>query len=160
MNTPTIRARSGFTLIEIAVVLLIASVVLSMTFLSFSSYSERAAARGAAETFASDLRVARSFSARAHTPVKFTFKEDSAIYRVVTLTGDTLAQRYFDGRGEFRVDSIRNPLRGDTLTFMSDGAIDFSALRITSGYAIFGAGGRTYRVNFNATGSSQVVLVP
>lgn len=152
----TIQSPRGFTLIEVAFVLLIAAVVLSMTFVAFGAFSARAAARGAAQTFSSDLRQARSFAVRTRDGVKFTFKEDSSLYRAVTDGGDTIAQRYFDGRGEFRIDSLRIPYRGDTIRFNSDGALDFDAMRVTSGSAIFSAGGISYQVTFNATGSSVV----
>ena len=151
MYRQTIRTHGGFTLLEITFVLLIASVVLSMTFISFSTLSQRAAARGAAQTFSSDLRQARAISSRTRAGVTMHFEEDSALYRVVSDGGDTLSIRFFDSRGEFRIDSLDLDLRGDTVRFEGTGAVDFAGLRISVADAYFWSGGREYRVRFNST---------
>ena len=54
--------RSGFTLIELAVVVSISAVVLAMGTLAFSGYFQRNSARSAAQVFAQDLFAATSFA--------------------------------------------------------------------------------------------------
>ena len=156
MYRQTKHPQAGFTLLELVFVLLIAAVVLSMTFVSFSAFSQRTAARGAAQIFSADLRQARALSTRSRAGVTLHFEEDSTLYRMVTDGGDTITARYFDGRGEFRVDSLELDLKGDTLRFEGTGAVDFATMRITVADAYFYSGDRTYRVRFNSTGSAEV----
>lgn len=159
MRTRTNHSPDGFTLVELTVVVLIAGIILAMTAVAFSSYAQRAAARGAAQTFSADLRLARNYALRAREAVRIEFVEDSSSYRVVVTSGDTLSARYFrSDRGDFRIDSLRLQVTGDTLHFDADGELDSSVLSSGTATALFSAGGTTYQVQFNATGASAITL--
>lgn len=126
-----------------------------MTLISFSSFSARTAARSAAMTFGRDLAQARAFSIRSREGVTIRFEEDSLLYRMESDNGSLIASGIFGSGGEFSLDSLELDVRGDTIRFSKDGVIDMDKLKLTLASALFSAGGITYEVQFNATGSSS-----
>lgn len=156
MNRDTIRGRpGGFTLIEVAVVLTIAGIVLSMTLVNFGSFAAKTAARSAAMTFGRDLAQARAFALRSREGVTIRFERDSVLYRIESDNGSLVASGLFGSGSDYTLDSLDLSVRGDTIRFSKDGVIDMDALRISLASALFSAGDITYEVQFNATGSSS-----
>lgn len=152
--------RSGFTLIEILVVLVIAAIGTGIAVSSFGLFQARASARGAAQTFSRDLAQARAWARRSNEPVTVNFDETAGAlrYTVVGSAGDTIADRRFGAGGEIRLDSIQLGMEGDTLRFGASGIADLSTASpvAPTANALFFAGARSYRVRFNASGSSVV----
>ena len=134
--------------------MLIAAIVLSITVVSFGSFSTRTAARSAAQIFARDLSQARAMAVRTRAPVVVRFEEDSLTYRIVTENGTLMSSGVFTSQGEIELDEIDLVVRGDSVVFDGNGAIDWSAGATVE--AEFSVGGITYEVEFNATGSSVV----
>jgi len=132
----------------------------SIAVVALSSTQSRAAARGAAQHFAADLRQARAFARRSNEAVTITFDEtaDSLHYLIVGASGDTLVDRRFRSGFDIRLDSFDLRMAGDTLRFGSDGiaALDGAQPAAETATARFVAGAVTYVVRFNATGEGRV----
>ena len=93
MHTKSYRwnpGTGGFTLLEITVALVIMSLALAGVAISFSSYNQSTSAKRAAQVFAQDLSVSRSYSVRSRVIVKVVFSESIPIYRIESASGDTL----------------------------------------------------------------------
>lgn len=149
---PSMR-RSGFTLIELTVVLMIVAVTLGVGGLYLTGFLGKASARRAAQIFSRDLAQARSFASRGREPVTVTFDEDSLLYRVRSEGGRTLATRWFGPGQDVVLSQLDLELDGDTLHFNAQG---LSVLPSGIGAAAFIAGEETYEVRFNGTGRSRV----
>jgi prepilin-type N-terminal cleavage/methylation domain-containing protein len=145
--------RFGFTLLEMVVVLAIASTLLAIAALSFSDYNERSSARRAAQVFARDLTLARSMAVRGRETVTIDFDEGGLWYTVTTAGGRELARRRFGTSGDIRLSAIDLDQTGDSIRFSARG---FGTLSATLGTAVFTAGSIAYRVQFNGMGASTV----
>ena len=142
----------GFTLIEMLVVLVIASVGLGIAVFTFSGTLGRSAARGAAQIFSRDLAQARSYAARSRAGVAIVFDEDSLGYRLTVDTGAELLRRRFGEGDDLPLSAIDLELAGDSVRFDNRGLADVPGL----GKAAFTAGSVVYEVRFNGTGASRI----
>lgn len=150
------EAARGFTLLEMAVVLLLVAISLSVASNAFNNYQARAAARQAAKVFARDLALARSNAARAREPVVIRFDETARSYVIEMKSGLEVMRRSFAGGENTPVDSIDLQFTGDSLTFNRRGIADLSGGGGSLGTARFSAGASRYEVNFNSMGASRV----
>lgn len=148
--------RAGFTVLELLVVLLLASVTMGGVGLAFSRYSARASARQAAEIFRQDLRLARSWAAGSKRPVTVRFSEAGLRYVIRIQGGDTLLVRSFGPGAEIRLTSLDLRLGGDSLAFDSRGVAHLSGAPSGTGEALFSAANSTYAVRFNSLGLARV----
>lgn len=151
--------RSGFTLLELLIVLILAAITLGFAGLTFSGYFQRSSARRAAQVFARDLALARSSAVRAKGTVVIRFFESSRWYQVVALSSGTeLARRRFGVNADVDLSAIDLKFRGDTVIVSSRGVVDLSNIlgSGTLGEASFKAGTTQYTVSFNSLGASKV----
>ena len=146
----------GFTLLEITVALLIMSLALAGVAVSFSSYNQSTTAKRAAQVFAQDLSVGRSYAVRSRDTVKVVFSESIPSYRIESLSGDTLIERSFTGTSEFKLDTLDLQVYGDSIYFDTRGRINFAGIYGSTGVARFIAGAGRYQVRFNLLGTSRV----
>ncbi len=147
---------TGFSLIEITIVLVIAAVLLSIGTIVFSGYNERIAAQRAAQVFSRDLILARGTAIRGRERVAIRFYESAKYYLVATASGRELARRRFGTGAEFTLSAVDLAVPGDTLSFSSRGFANFAALGAAIGTATFKAGNVSYQVQFNGMGTSKV----
>ena len=154
------RSRSvgsgGFTLLEMMVVLILASTALAVTLFTFTQYNERTAARRAAELFARDLTLARSSAARSREAVTVRFYEASRWYTITAASGRELTRRRYGTDGDIRLEALDLALPGDSLVFDDGGVADLSGGGSTLGRAVFTAGPTSFSVHFNALGVSRL----
>lgn len=147
----------GFTLLELAVVLVLAGLVLGSAGLTFSDYFERSSASRAAQVFARDLTLARSSAVRAREAVVIRFFESSRWYQVVVqASGTELVRRRFGVNADVDLSVIDLVFQGDTVVFNSRGVADMSGIVGSLGEARFASGTRAYSVYFNSLGASKV----
>jgi prepilin-type N-terminal cleavage/methylation domain-containing protein len=147
---------AGFTLIEITVVLLIMSLALAGVSVAFSSYNQASSARRAAEVFAHDLSVSRSYSVRTRDTVKVVFSESTPGYTIASLQGDTLVARTFTATSDFKLDTLDLQATGDSIYFDVRGRVYFGGITGSIGIARFIAGDKGYQVRFNLLGTARV----
>jgi prepilin-type N-terminal cleavage/methylation domain-containing protein len=152
------RGRTGgFTLLELAVVLMISGIGLTFALLSFGGYFQRVSAERAAQVFAQDLTLARSFAVRSREPVVIRFYEASLRYEVEgqsTATG--IATRRFGVNADIDLSGVALDLPGDSLLFDVRGIADLSGAGGPLGTASFSSGDMTYTVSFNSMGASKI----
>ncbi|MFQ5536138.1 MAG: Tfp pilus assembly protein FimT/FimU [Gemmatimonadota bacterium] len=149
--------RKGFSLLELTVVLTIASLSLGFAAVAFNGYLYKMSAQRAAQVFAQDLRLARSAALRAREPVAIRFYEGSRWYTVVMQqSGTELTRRRFGVNADIDLTGVDLRMRGDTVLFTSRGVADLKNAFGSVGEARFQAGTVEYRVYFNAMGASKV----
>lgn len=146
-------SRAGFTLIEMAIVVVIGGILIAMAVLVFSGANTRMWARKAAQVFSRDLALARSMAVRGRERVTIRFNEGALWYSVTTASGRTVATRRFGPTGDVHLSAVTINQPGDSLVFSSRGVGTLSG---ALGTATFSAGTMTYQVSFNAIGASQV----
>ena len=150
------RGESGFTLIEVLIVIVIAGVIITMGGLTFSNFFQRDSARRAAQVFAQDLRAARSYAVRSQEPVVIRFYEGSLWYEVESQsTGTEIVRRRFGANADVALSAVTLDVAGDTLVFDARGLADMSGAG-TLGTATFSSGVITYTVSFNGMGASKI----
>jgi len=153
------RGSRGFTLLELAIVLVLAGLTLGFAGLTFSGYFQRSSARKAAQVFARDLALARSAALRARENVVIRFYESSRWYQIVTQKSDMeLARRRFGVDADVALSAIDLLMQGDTFVVNSRGIMDLSGISGggSLGEARFAAGATEYSVYFNSMGASKV----
>lgn len=156
---PSAPGGRGFTLLELLIVVVLASLTMGFAGLTFSGYFQSSSARGAAQVFARDLALARSAAVRAKEPVAIRFFESSRWYQVVTRnSGTELVRRRFGVNADVDLSAIDLKFRGDTVVVSARGVVDLSNIQGsgTLGEASFTAGSTRYTVSFNSLGASKV----
>lgn len=149
--------RRGFTLLEVAVVLVIGGVLLGLTGAALGDFARRNAARRAAEVFAQDLTAARSYAVRSREPVVIRFFESGLWYHVQTQsTGTEIARRRFGGSADIDLSGVDLDMTGDSVVFSARGVADLSGASGPLGEASFSSGPNTYTVSFNGMGASKI----
>ncbi len=145
----------GFTLVELAVVLVLAGVTLALATGGLVGYNNRIAAHHAAQLFVRDLSLARAHAVRGREPVVIRFSESSRWYSISTMaTGRELIRRRFNVTADIHLAAIDLEMPGDTLFFTSRGIL--SGVGGQLGTATFSTATSTYAVSFNVMGASRV----
>lgn len=147
---------SGFTLLEMLIVLVVAGISITFGVVALTGYRARAASEGAAHAFARDLTLARSSARRAREVVVFRFDEIGLGYTLETEAGRQLARRSFDAGSDMALTAIDLELPGDTLVFDERGTAYLGGSSETVGTAVFAAGEVAMEVAFNALGAARV----
>jgi len=151
------RRSGGFTLIELAVVLVLAGLMLGMAGLTFSDYFKRTSALRAAQVFVQDLTLARSTAVRTRAPVVIRFYESSRWYEVESQESEVeLVRRRFGANADIDLSAITLDMTGDSLVFNARGMADLSGAAGALGTATFSSGAVTFTVSFNSMGASKV----
>ncbi|MGH7444878.1 MAG: pilus assembly FimT family protein [Longimicrobiales bacterium] len=98
----------GFTLLEVLIVMVIASIAVMMAAPSIGSSVRQSHAQQAAATIAQDIQRALSTASRTHRPVVVEINTDSMVYRLVDRVDGTVyaTQHLAPGRSEFALTSI------------------------------------------------------
>jgi prepilin-type N-terminal cleavage/methylation domain-containing protein len=149
--------RVGFTLIELVVVLAIMAIGLGFAGVAFSRYFERVSAERAAQVFAQDLTLARSWAVRSREPVVIRFYEASLWYEVEAQRSATeVARRRFGANADIDLTGVRIDMPGDSVVFDARGIADLSGVTGPLGTATFSSGAVTYTVSFNSMGASKI----
>ena len=149
------RGKKGFSLIELAVVLILAGVTLGMAAGGLGGYRHRIAAHHAAQLFVRDLSLARAHAVRGRESVVIRFFESSRWYSISTMTtGTELIRRRFNVNADIDLAAIDLEMPGDTLFFTSRGILNGVGGQL--GTATFSTLAETYAVSFNIMGASKV----
>lgn len=150
-------ARGGFTLLEVLVVLSLAAIGLTFALLSFGGYFQRVNAERAAQVFAQDLTLARTWAVRSREPVVIRFYEASLWYEVETQsTATEVARRRFGVNADIDLTGVALDFPGDSVVFDLRGIADLSGVGGPLGTATFSSGPVTYTVSFNSMGASKI----
>ncbi len=153
---PLVVDRAGFSLVEVAVAVLLLAVVLAISVQGFRVYSDQVGPRRSAEVFSRDLALARGSAIRERQPVVVEFMPDELRYVVRTGTGRQVVERRFDGSGQVTLSGIELDLPDNELTFDPRGVADLTGVDGPLGTARFTSGETVYSVSFNSLGTSTV----
>jgi prepilin-type N-terminal cleavage/methylation domain-containing protein len=155
-DPPLLPGRSGFTLLEVTIVLLLSALVLSYAGLTFSGYFHRTSAHRAALVFASDLKLARTEALRSRQSVVVRFDETNLWYTITESSGTQLVRRSFGTNGDIHLSAIDLHMHGDSVALSTRGVVDLSNAYGGVGEARFTMGSSEYIVYFNSLGASKV----
>jgi prepilin-type N-terminal cleavage/methylation domain-containing protein len=150
---------TGFTLLELLIVLVLAGLTLGFAGMTFSGYFQSSSAKRAAQVFSRDLAMARSAAVRSKEPIVIRFYESNRWYQVVAqASGTELVRRRFGVNADVALSAIELKFRGDTVVVSARGVVDLSNIQGsgTLGEASFAAGATRYTVSFNSLGASKV----
>lgn len=151
------RGGRGFTLLEVAAVLVISGIVLGFAGLTFSGFFQRSSARRAAQLFSQDLAAARSYAIRSREDVVIHFYESSLWYEVKTqVTGTEVLRRRFGTSADIDLSAISINTLGDSVLFTTRGQARFTPGSGVVGTATFSSGATSYVVSFNGMGASKI----
>jgi type II secretion system protein H len=148
--------RRGFSLIEMVIVLVVAALTMGVAVNSMRDYSQRTAARRAADVFARDLQIARATAIRERNTVVIDFDEAGLSYVVRTSAGRIVNTRAFGAGGEIRLQAIDLALDGDSVPFSARGIATLAGAVGSLATATFTVGSHEYEVSFSALGASEV----
>ena len=126
MNSGSFERHAGFTLVEMVVVLVIASFVLGMSAITLREYGARTSARRAADMFARDLVLARTTALCERAVVSIVCDAFGLVYEIHSSAGRVVATRGF---GPF-LESLASFLSGQPAYGMS---VDPHHLFLTAG---------------------------
>lgn len=153
---PRVRA-TGFTLLELVIVLTLAGLVLAIGAISFGEYFRRAAAQRAAQVFAQDLAMARNLAMRSQEPVVIRFFESALWYQVeLQQSANEVTRRRFGANADIDLSAVTLDMRGDSLVFDARGIVNMVGAVGVLGAATFSSGSATYTVSFNSMGASKI----
>lgn len=145
-------SESGFTIVEMLIVVTILSLVALIANTSYRSFRERAILNRAATVVASDMALTRSYAIRERQNVSMVADEANRMYVIRTAAGDTLAARILDSSTDLPVDSLNILAAGDSITFNSRGMLTTAFARVDVGRA---SGDR--QVQVNGVGRARII---
>jgi type II secretory pathway pseudopilin PulG len=105
-STSPARRAGGFTIVELAAVLLLVTLVSTLAIRSWFARSE-ITLENAAEILVEDLRHMQAHANLQHTPLEFAFDEDGSGYRARDLHGNTCAE----GARRYSADAVFEDVR-------------------------------------------------
>jgi len=143
---------SGFTIVEMLIVVTILSLVALIANTSYRSFRERAILNRAATVVAADMAMTRSYAIRERQNVSLVADESNRMYVIRTAAGDTLAARILDSSTDLAVDSLNVRAAGDSITFNSRGMLTTAFAQVDVGRA---SGDR--RVQVNGVGRARII---
>jgi competence protein ComGD len=145
-------SESGFTIVEMLIVVTILSLVALIANTSYRSFRERAILNRAATVVAADMALTRSYAIRERQNVSLVADESNRMYVIRTAAGDTLASRILDSSTDLSVDSLNVRAAGDSITFNSRGMLTTAFAQVDVGRA---SGDR--RVQVNGVGRARII---
>lgn len=145
------HSQSGFTLVELLIVLSIVSLSMLIANSSYTTFRESSALNRAARVVAADVALARSYAIRNRTPVALVADESDRSYVIRDQAGTVYLNRVFDASSDMSLSTLEVFSPGDSIGFSSRGIMVFGSGRIDLTRASQGR-----RVNINATGRWQI----
>lgn len=144
-------SESGFTLVEMLIVLSIVSLSLLIANNSYIAFRESSTLNRAARVIAADVGLARSYAIRNRTAVALVADEATASYVVRDATGTVYLRRAFDASSEMRLETLDVKLPGDSVAFDSRGMLTLGTASVEVGRS-----GGSREVDFNAIGRWRI----
>ena len=100
------RARSGFTLIETIIVLVVVAMMTSLIAPKVNSAIGHARVNNSANVIAGDLQLAFSLASRQRTPLRITIDPTASTYSIVTRGGTVIKQRNLGDGSDLHVSTM------------------------------------------------------
>jgi prepilin-type N-terminal cleavage/methylation domain-containing protein len=148
---PPLRDRSGYTLLELLLVMVIIGIMAAITYVRIAPSLERARVRGAASVLATDLQYAQVLAARYRAPVRVEVDVADREYRITDLSRDTV-YRVRDFGEQYSLGSFT--ATPTSIQVFPNAIVDQSAQ-----YTL-GLNGYQRRVTFSRAGQVRVSTLP
>lgn len=145
------QSQSGFTLVEMLIVLSIVSLSMLIANSSYIAFRESSTLNRAARVIAADVALARSYAIRNRTAVSLVADEASASYVLRDAAGTVYLNRVFDASSEMRLETLDVKLPGDSVVFNSRGMLTLGSASVEVGRS-----GGSRQVDFNAIGRWRI----
>lgn len=116
------RYQSGFSLVELLIVLVLGGILLGLGVQGFKIFNRTASVKGAAQSVLSDVTLLRSYAIQRRTNVSLVANEAGRSYVIREAgTGTVLARRSYDASSELPLTTLDVQTTGDSITFNSRG---------------------------------------
>jgi prepilin-type N-terminal cleavage/methylation domain-containing protein len=150
---PYLHGRSGYTIFEILLVMLIMSLLAGLTYVRMGPALDRGRVRGAASTLATDLQYAQALAARFRTPMLIEVDAATKQYQISDLARTTVYRlRRFGSTGQYGLQSF-------TATPASIQVYPNAIVDQSAEYTV-GLNGYQRRVTFSRAGQIRVIALP
>jgi prepilin-type N-terminal cleavage/methylation domain-containing protein len=147
------RDRSGYTILELLLVMVMISILAAITYLRVAPALERARVRNAASLLATDLQYAQVLAARYRVPVRVAVDEAQMEYEISDLSGATVYRlRQLGDGGQYDLESF-------TATPASVQVFPNAIVDQSAQYTV-GLHGYERRITFSRAGQIRVTPVP
>lgn len=145
--------RSGYTVLELALVMVIIAIMAAIGYVRLAPALERARVRGAASTLATDLQYAQVLAARYRTPVLIEVDTTAKAYRLLDLARVTVYRtRTFGAGGEYLLSEF-------TASPTSVQVFPNAVVAQSAQYTV-GLNGYRRQVTFSRAGQVRVAVIP
>jgi prepilin-type N-terminal cleavage/methylation domain-containing protein len=150
---PRLAGRSGYTVLELLLVMVIIAIIAAITYVRVAPALSRARVRGAASVLATDLQYAQVLAARYRTPMQIAVNTVAMSYQIVDVIGGTVyRERRFGAGGEYGLAEF-----GASPTTVR---VFPNAVVAQSSQYTLGRDGYRRRVTFSRAGQIRVATVP
>lgn len=149
-----IHSQSGFTLVEMLIVLSIVSLAMLVANGSYITFRESSTLNRAARVVAADVALARSYAIRNRAIVALVADESSKSYVIRDAGGTVYLNRVFDASSDMMLGSLDVIATGDSITFNERGLMGGAG----SVNIDVGRGGGSRRVQVNAVGRWRITV--
>lgn len=121
---------SGFTLIELIIVLVIVGVLAALAWPAISGWRHRQAVQGAAQTLVGHLKQARNLAIAENRNVSIVFGQTSYVFDADNSGNCKQCRKISVDYAQFASDLSITPMT--TRTFTSRGTVNFGVISVTS----------------------------
>jgi type II secretory pathway pseudopilin PulG len=102
-----VTTRAGFTIVELAIVMITAGILMTLVIWRAGPALQRARARQAIAVVAADLQYAQMLAARQREPVVVVINPSLQLILVSSRSGTVFRQRFVGPQTEFGLDAIQ-----------------------------------------------------
>jgi prepilin-type N-terminal cleavage/methylation domain-containing protein len=107
VTSPRIRRRSGFSMVEMLLVLIVVGLIIKITVTKTSRIMRHERVNRAAQIMVADLQNGFAMAGRQRAPVRLTFTQSTKTYVFSDrLSGTVYLTRVMDGRTEYQLSSM------------------------------------------------------
>lgn len=120
VGAPESRA-SGFTIVELLIAIIMATVLLSVVYGGYRQFNEAVVVKKATALMGADVALTRSYAIQNRSNVSLVADETSRNYAIRDTSGAVLGVRSFDDESDLPLDRFDVKADGDSLTFNARG---------------------------------------
>lgn len=112
---------SGFTIVELLIAIIMATVLLSVVYGGYRQFNEALVVKKAASLLGADVALTRSYAIQNRSNVSLVADETARDYAIRDTSGAVLARRSFDDESGLPLERFDVKADGDSLTFNARG---------------------------------------
>lgn len=121
------RSRSGFTLLELLIVIVIIGIASAAAFAGWNTFRRSSVVTRSAELVASDIGLTRAYAVQRGEDVTLVADEPNRSYEIRDASGNVLTSRSFEADTDLPLTLLDVTTGDDEITFNSRGFIESGA---------------------------------